>query len=124
MLTDTSQLLAVPGVKQPRVALVVEPVAIVRVANAAARITRHLDTLQDAEFPYAVAAYPEGHERGHDGDGSKAPIGLFYEVLEVHAVQTCDERAHGETQSTDAVFQLQQHEGVAVGIENGTDAAR
>jgi hypothetical protein len=65
-----------------------------------------------------------GAGRGaHERERAEAKVGLLEEVLEVHAVERGDEGAGGEAEGPDAEAQLEEHEGVAVGVEDRLDAA-
>ena len=57
-----------------------------------------------------------------DGDAAEAEVGLFDEVLEVHAVEGGGEGAGGEAERVDGEFEVELHEGVAIGVEDGADA--
>ena len=47
---------------------------------------------------------------------------VFEEVLEIHAVKAGEERTGTDAEGADAEFEVEKHEGVAVGIKDGFDA--
>lgn len=63
----------------------------------------------------------ENHRPYSDAD--KAEIGLFDKVFQVHAIEGGDEGPGPDAKSADAEFEVEEHEGVAVGVENGFYAA-
>ena len=75
-----------------------------------------LDPAQPAETPDADA---KAHEGAPGADAPEAEVGLLEEVLEVHAVEGCDEGAAAEAEGGDAELEVEQHQGVAVGVEDG-----
>ncbi len=51
----------------------------------------------------------------------EAPVGLLDEVLQIHAVQAGQKGAHREAEGGDAELDIEEHQRVAVGVQNGAD---
>ena len=56
------------------------------------------------------------------GYADEGEIGFFKEVLEIHAVETCEEGAGAETEGSDGEFEVEEHEGIAIRVEDDIDA--
>lgn len=54
-------------------------------------------------------------------DTPEGQIGLFDKVLEVHAVETSYEGARTNPQGSDGEFEVEEHEGVTVCVEDDVD---
>ena len=82
----------------------------------------HLDALDAPETLHGVDAHGQGESGAGGGDGAEADAGLFQEVGQIHAVQRGDEGTCAETEGANAEFEVEQHERVAIGIEDGFDS--
>lgn len=80
----------------------------------------HLDALDLTQPNQSVPADHKGKGYRRRRDRTKAPVGLFDKVLQVGAIQASNECAHCQSQRPDAEFELQKHESVSIGIENGS----
>lgn len=63
-------------------------------------------------------------DESRGGHASESKISLFEEVFEVHTEQACNDGASAEAEGADAKFEIEQHEGVSVCVENGFDAGK
>lgn len=120
---DAAKLFPVRRLQQPDRPVIPEPVRLPDCPHRRAPfVVHHLDPLQLAEPGQPVPAHEEGHDHRHPRHHAHAPVGLFDEVFQVHSVQAGQERAHGQAQRADAELEVQQHERVAIGVEDGPDA--
>lgn len=69
----------------------------------------------------AVRADDGGEDKGPPGDAPEGEIGFFHEVFEIHSVETSDESAGADTKGADGEFEIKEHEGVAVSVEDDVD---
>lgn len=86
---------------------------------ARASFTPHADALELAQLGEPVDGDDGGDGEAGDGDAAETEVGFFDEVLQVHAVQRREEGPCCEGECADAELEVEKHEGVAVGIEDG-----
>lgn len=82
----------------------------------------HTHPLHFAQSSETVRENDDGERRGYAAHAPEAQAGLFHEVFEVHAVEGCDEGARSEAEGEDGEAQFEEHERVAVSVEDGADA--
>lgn len=82
------------------------------------RLTPHANALQFAKFCESVQANNPSHSETDNRDTTKAEIRLFNEVFQVHSVEGGEESSRGKTKGTYAELQVEEHEGIAIGVEN------
>lgn len=82
----------------------------------------HAHALNLAEFLESICSDDEAKDGAPYADAVEAKVRLFDEVLEVHAVEGSDEGAGCDGEGEDGEFEVEEHEGVAVGVENGFDS--
>lgn len=115
---DSSQPFTVAGVEEGVGGVVAEPVASGALPQV---VSIDLNPLDLAQLHKTVPAHKEREKTGGGGDCTKSPVGLLDEVLQIHTVETGKECAHCEPKCPHAEFEIQQHQGVAVGIEDSTN---
>lgn len=82
----------------------------------------HADTLKLAQFGEPIDTDNNRNGKACNGHGAKTQIRLFDEILQVHSVK-CGKQGSGcESERSDAEFEVQKHEGVAIGIQDGFNA--
>lgn len=84
----------------------------------------HADALDLAQLLDANGDCDGGGDGADAADAPEAEVGLLDEVFKVHAVEGGEEGAGGETEGPDGEAEVEEHEGVAVGVEDGFDARR
>lgn len=89
---------------------------------AGAMFSPHGDALDAAQLAEADGGGQEGEDGAPDADAPEAEVRLLDEVLQVHAVEGRDEGARRQADRPDREFEVEEHERVAVGIEDGFDA--
>lgn len=85
-------------------------------------VAPHAEALDAPQLVYAVDGDDEAEDGAPRGDAPETEIGFLNEVLEVHAVEGGDEGAGGEGKGEYGEAQVEKHERVAVGVEDGFDA--
>jgi len=80
--------------------------------------------LDFAKTSEAVREHDCGERYRHAGHAPESEVGFFEEVFEVHAVEGGDEGARAEAEGEDGEAQFEEHERVAVGIEDSADAGK
>lgn len=85
-------------------------------------LTIHTDALDAPQLLQSKDADQGGEGEAEGADAGEAEVGLFDEVLEVHAVEAGDEGARADAKGADAEFEVEKHEGVAVCVEDGFHA--
>ena len=135
VLNRISALDARHGLSQPlrvatlgsRSAVNFSPAASTRLATESSCLSHrtalapHADTLylaQAAQTPYGRSDCQDSAEAGN---AEEAVVGLFDEVLEVHTVEGGNEHADRGAECEDRELEVEQHETVAVGVENSAD---
>lgn len=91
--------------------------------NRAGPMRIHAHPLHSPQLLQPVHGDNGAEDRAPGADAPETNVGLFDEVLQVHAVEGGDEGAGRDGEGEDGEFQVQKHEGVAVGVEDGFDAA-
>lgn len=69
----------------------------------------------------SVGADDGGEDECPSGDAPEGKVGLFHEVFKIHTVETSDECSGADTECTDGEFEIEEHEGVTVGVEDDVD---
>lgn len=82
-------------------------------------MTIHAYALDLAQFLQSVRSDEEAENGAPAADAVEAEVGLFDEVLQVHAVEGGDEGAGCDGEGEDGEFEIEEHEGVAVCVEDG-----
>lgn len=82
----------------------------------------HAQTLDFAQLLQAVGGDDDAEDGAPGADAVEAKVGFLDEVFEVHAVERGDEGACCDGKGGDGEFEVQQHERVAVGVEDSADA--
>ncbi|KAI5294128.1 hypothetical protein KEM56_005912 [Ascosphaera pollenicola] len=89
-----------------------------------ASLAPHAHALDLAQLAEREPADERGGAEAEARDAREAEVGFLDEVLEVHAVEGGAEGAEGEAEGADAEFEVEQHEGVAVRVEDCFDAVK
>lgn len=82
----------------------------------------HGHTLHLTEFLEAVGADEGGEDEGAAHHADETEFGFLHEVFQVHPVQRCHEGAGSDAERADAEAEVEKHEGIAVGVEDGFDS--
>lgn len=69
----------------------------------------------------AVRANDSGEDERPSGNAPEGKIRFFHEVFQVHAVETGDKGTGANTKGANGEFEVQQHEGVTIGVEDDVD---
>lgn len=88
------------------------------------RLATHAQTLHTRQFTHAPEVDEKGETEGGAGNGAESELVLFEKVLEIHAVQRGDKGACTDAKSANGEAQVEEHERIAVGVENSLDAGR
>lgn len=76
----------------------------------------HTHSLDLAEFSEPIDRDHETKDGAPGRDTPKTEIRFFDEVLEIHAVEGSNEGAGCDREGEDGEFEVEEHEGVAVGV--------
>jgi len=82
----------------------------------------HADPLNLAQFLEAVGSDDDAEDGAPGADAEEAEVAFFDEVFQVHAVEGGDKGACCDGEGRDGEFEVQEHEGIAVCVEDGFDA--
>jgi hypothetical protein len=81
----------------------------------------HAQSLYFPEFAHAPDNGDHAEEAAKDADQWEAKVSLFDEILQIHAVKAGKEGAHTDTKGQYRKLKIQEHQGVAVGVQYGFD---
>lgn len=84
--------------------------------------TPHTDSLNFAKLAETVAANYGCEDARPRTDADETKVGFFDKVLEVHTVETSDKGTRANTECTNAEFQIEQHQGIAIGVKDSFDS--
>src|SRR5207249_4818668 len=87
-----------------------------------ATVAEHTDLLDLPQLVQAVDANDDGEREAPDRDADEAEMRFLDEVLEVHAVEGGYEGAGTHAEGPDGEFEVEEHEGVAICVEDGANA--
>ena len=88
----------------------------------AALLAPHTHALQLAQLREAVTAHDRSENKGRGADGEKAVVRFFQEILQVHTIESGNKSAAADAEGPDREFEVQQHKGVAISVEDSFDA--
>ena len=87
-----------------------------------AAVAPHGESLHTLQLADPVDGDDATEDCAPGGDAPETEVRFLDEVLEVHAVEGGDEGACSEGEGEDGEAEVEQHEGVAVSVEDGFDA--
>lgn len=70
----------------------------------------------------AISANYSGEDERPSRDSPEGEIRFFHEVFQIHTVEASYKSARADTEGTDREFEIEEHEGVAVSVENDINA--
>jgi hypothetical protein len=88
----------------------------------ASTLTPHTQSLYFSELAETPDNGDHAEEAAEHTDQWEAKVGLFDKVLQVHSVKTGKEGTHTDTKGQYRELKIQEHQGVAVGVQDGFDA--